>query len=171
MYLQQQSNNISKTDVNLVHEKQQKDTPFDGFYAFNILSSMEKNAWIIDSGASKHICSDPLLMHTTYKLDKSVEVHLPDGSLKAVVSARKVKLNKDILLVDVLYIPGFTHNLLSVAKLVQDFGIKCIFYKTHCVFQRDNSNQLLGVGRMKENLYIIDSVMKITSAILSIPER
>lgn len=151
----------AKADVNMVQGLQTRETPFDGHYTFSILSSMEKTAWVIDSGAcSIHICSTPELFSSTYMLSKPVEVHLPGGSSKRVTSDGKVKLNKYVLLVDVLHILGFTHNLLSVAQLIHDFGIKCIFYKDHCVFQKDHSDHLLGVGRMVGNLYVIHSTIE-----------
>lgn len=73
-----------------------------------------------------------------------MKVHLCDGTSQTVGSARMVKLNKDITLIDFLYVPSFTHNLLSVARLIQDFGIKCVFYMTHCIFQKEISDKLLG---------------------------
>lgn len=111
-YMQQQGISTNKGDVNVVHDQQGKYIPFDGHYAFSILSSTEKTTWVVDSGASTHICSTSELFSCTYKLSKLIKVHLPDSSSKKVISAGKVRLNKDILLVDVLYIPGFTHNLL-----------------------------------------------------------
>lgn len=170
-YMQQQGNNYPKGDVNMVHEQLSKRTPFEGHYAFKILSSMEKTAWIVDSGASTHICCTPELFYCTYKLSKPTEVHLPDGSSHKVLDARKVRLSKDIVLVDVLYIPGFTHNLLSVAQLIHDLGIKCIFYQNHCVFQKEHSDKLLEVGKLKGNLYIINSTTENYYVNFSNPKR
>lgn len=141
-YMQQQGH-ITMGDVNMVQESQARETPFDGHYAFNVLSSMEKTAWVIDSGANTHICSTPELFSCTYMLSKPAVVHLPDGSSKTVTSVGKVRINKDLLLVDVLYILGFTNNLLSVGRLIHDYGIKCTFYKDHCMFQKDFSDKLL----------------------------
>lgn len=42
-------------DVNIVHQSEVNQSPFDVHYAFSVLSSMEKNVWIIDSGASSHV--------------------------------------------------------------------------------------------------------------------
>lgn len=96
-YMQQQgSNSSNKRDVNMVHHQQGKNTPFDGHYAFSIMSSMENTAWVMDSGASTHISSTPELFNCTYKLNKPIDVHLTDGSSKRVISAVKVRLNKDI---------------------------------------------------------------------------
>lgn len=151
----QQHNATTKTDVNLVHNTQVKDSPFEGHYAFSVLEEMERSIWVIDSGASVHICCTLDQMYTTYKLDKRIEVRLPDGSTIEVSTGGTVRLNEDIALLNVLYIPGFTHNLLSVARLIHDSGIKCVFYTSHCVFQQDNTDRILGVGKMEKNLYIM----------------
>lgn len=80
---------------------------------------MEKTTWFVDLSTSIHICSTtPELMYTIYKLDKPVEVHLLDGSSRRVACVGKVRLNKDIILMNVFYIPGFTQNLLSVCKIL-----------------------------------------------------
>lgn len=55
---------------------------FDGHYAFSIVPSMERSVWIVDSGASAHVCCDKEILHTTYWLEKPVVIHLPDGSTK-----------------------------------------------------------------------------------------
>lgn len=121
---------------------------------------MKSKQWIIDSGASSHICCNPELLHTSYKLDKPTVVFLPDGSSKSVSYAGIVKINKDILLVDVLYVPGFTNNLLTVAHLVRTIDLKCIFYPTHCLFQKEKTNEMVGIGKMKGNLYFVESVLE-----------
>lgn len=117
---------------------------------------------MIDSSASLHICCTLDQMHTTYKLDKRIEVRLPDGSTIGVVSGGTVKLNEDIVLMNVLYIPDFTHNLLSMAQLIHDCGINCVFYTYHCIFQQDDTDKILEVGKIEKNLY----VMQVTDKIL-----
>lgn len=151
-------NNLVKTYANMVHESSKNKTPFEGYYAFSIVLSMENTTWIVDSGASIHICCNIELLHVTYPLQEVVMMHLPNGSSRAVRHGGKARINKDIMLVDVLYVPGFTHNLISVAHLIHDLGVKCLFYKTHCIFQKDSSDQLLGMEKMKGNLYVMETV-------------
>ena len=40
------------------------------------------NEWIIDSGATDHMCGNDTLLHDFQTLNKSVMVGLPDGNLK-----------------------------------------------------------------------------------------
>lgn len=72
-YMQQQGNALSKTDLNQVHETQNKDTPFDGYNVFSIVSSMDKTVWVIDFGVSAHTCSDPELLQAFFKSKSVVE--------------------------------------------------------------------------------------------------
>lgn len=84
---------------------------------------MDKTEWIVDPGA-------------TYKLDSPFVIFLPDGTSRTVAFAGKARLNKDNTLEDVLYVPEFTHSLLSVARLIENLDIKCTFFYTHCTFYK-----------------------------------
>lgn len=95
---------------------------------------MDKTICIIDSGASAHVCCNKELLHTSYKFDRVVTVNLPNGSSKQVATVGKVKLNSHIVLSDVQIVPGFTHNLLSMAQLIHDNGVRRVCYQTHCDF-------------------------------------
>lgn len=65
------------------------------------------------------------------------------------------------MLIDVQYVLGFTHNLLSVAQLIQDMSLKYVFYPTHCIVQKGHiDDELWGVGKMKRNLYLIEYVLE-----------
>lgn len=132
----------------------------DGHYVFSIVPSTEHATWIIDSGATTHVCYDREMLHTIYRLERPVTIHLPDGSLRQVTVGGKVQLNKDIILEDVLFVPGFTHNLLSVAQLIHDSGVRCTFYPTHCTFQRGHNDQIIGMGKMENNLYVLETVVE-----------
>lgn len=139
-YMQQHAGpSTSKNDANLVHDKPHKPHPFDGHYAFAAMPIMEPMEWIIDSGASFHICCVPGLLHTTYKLDNPTSIFLPDGSSREVAYAGKAIINKDLVLHDVLYVPGFTNNLISISQLVRSMKLNCVFLPTHCFFRRSTT--------------------------------
>lgn len=107
----------TSTDVNMVQGGKDKQTPFEGHYAFSVVPSITRQRWIIDSGASSHVCHDANLMISIDKLADPVDIHLLDGTIKTVRYAGDARINKNIFLRDVLMIPGFTHNLISVAQL------------------------------------------------------
>lgn len=86
-----------------------------------------KNTWIVDSGASDHMCRNKSLFHDFRNLRKPVGVGLPDGSMKLVRNVGNVRISDKLLLYDVLYIPDFKHNLLSVSKQA------CTKYRSECL--------------------------------------
>lgn len=142
----------------MVHNEKDKQTPFEGHYAFTLVPSMTREGWVIDSGASSHVCYDTDMLVSSYKLDRPVNVHLPDGTIKVVTHGGDARINKHIYLKDVLLVPGFTHNLLSVAQLNQDSATKCSFMDNHCIIQSRESDKILGIGKMINNLYVIEIV-------------
>lgn len=148
------------TYINMVQGGKDKQTPFDGHYAFSILPSMAKTGWIIDSGASSHICSNVDMMVSIYRLEIPINVHLPDGSSKVVTHGGNARVSKNIFLKDVLLVHGFTHNLMSVAQLIQDSKVRLTFLPTHCVIQAHDNNKVLGMGKLMKNLYVIESIVE-----------
>lgn len=146
---------VMNTDINMVQGAKDKLTPFEGHYAFSILPNMAKTSWIIDSGASSHICSNMDMMVSTYRLENPINVHIPDGSCKVATYGGDARVSKDIFLKDVLLVHGFTHNLLSVAQLIQDSNVRFSFLPTHCLIQSQGTDKVLGVEKMMKNLYML----------------
>lgn len=60
------------------------------------------------------------MMISYEKLYRPVKVHLPDGSNKIVHHGGTLRVNADITLNNVLFLEGFTHNLLSIAQLIDE---------------------------------------------------
>lgn len=149
-----------KNDVNMVYKGKVDEEFFDGHYAFSIIPSMERDRWIVDSGASIHICVNPELLTSITQLDVPIKIHLPNGDSRIVSYAGTAQINKNLFLHDVLFVPEFTHNLVSVARLIKEAGVQCLFYTTHCVFQKEKTGAVLGIGKMKGNLYVLESLIE-----------
>uniref|UniRef100_A0A803LM65 Sulfotransferase n=1 Tax=Chenopodium quinoa TaxID=63459 RepID=A0A803LM65_CHEQI len=97
----------------------------EGIISFsNVASIHEKfdcNSWIIDSGASDHMAGNKRLFCDLRKLSRPVKVILLDGSIKEVVQIGTVKFRPKIVLYDVLFLPEFKNNLLSLCKIIRIF--------------------------------------------------
>ena len=76
------------------------------------------NEWIIDTSASDNMSPHITLFSTTFILTNPIIVHLPDGTSKLVTTAGQIHLTPSAMLLDVLYVPVFKFNLLSVGKLL-----------------------------------------------------
>jgi len=46
------------------------------------LCALENDVWILDSGASEHMCSEKLVLHDLCPLREPILVNLPNGSQK-----------------------------------------------------------------------------------------
>jgi len=94
--------------------------------------------WILDSGATDHICSS-LTHFTSYYQINLISAKLPNGNQVIANYSRSVFINQDHVLDNVLYIPNFTFNLLSVAKLIDNLSCVIIFYSNGCHIKDKNS--------------------------------
>lgn len=84
------------------------------------------NTWILDSGATNHVvCSLDFLVD--YRLANGAEVHLPNGQCITVTHIGNVELSNGLWLKEVLHIPSFQFNLISVSKLIQDTSCELVF--------------------------------------------
>ena len=97
-------------------------------------ATSDLSCWIVDSGASCHICHDRTLFTQLTNLKKVQEVTLGDGPNLQALGSETVKLELVLpngepqrkCLHDVLFVPGLSYNLLSVAKMT-DSGKKVKF--------------------------------------------
>lgn len=110
--------------------------------------------WIIDSGATDHICSS-LKWFCSYKKIHPISVRLPNGSLASADYAGDVLLNGSILLHEVLYLPAFCFNLLALSKLTKTLNYCFSFSGESCVIQ-DSSKKMIGLGKMVHGLYLLN---------------
>ncbi|GAA0140406.1 hypothetical protein LIER_01762 [Lithospermum erythrorhizon] len=85
----------------------------------NACDKMSCGSWIVDNGASVHVCSDINLFHSINNMSYSISVKLPDDTVRVVKSGGVVKLNSNIMLTDCLYVPFFNYNLLSDTKSLE----------------------------------------------------
>lgn len=66
-----------------------------------------------------------------------------------------IKIHKDVLLKDVLYVPCFKYNLISVNKLIQDMHCEVVFTTDKCVLQGTLMKMSLLLGKARSKLYYL----------------
>ena len=74
--------------------------------------------WIIDSGARDHVTSSAELLDPKI-LPRTTTISLPDGGQAHIESIGSLHVTPHIKLDDVLKVPQFQVNLLSVSKLTR----------------------------------------------------
>lgn len=99
----------------------------------SLLSNSYNTQWIVDSGSTDHICND-LTLFTNIK-DISISHHkitTLDGPKHEVSKKGNIALCTDILLKDVLFVPTFHFNLISVHKICLDLVVNITFSHHSC---------------------------------------
>ncbi|KAL2892600.1 Retrovirus-related Pol polyprotein from transposon TNT 1-94 [Bienertia sinuspersici] len=90
------------------------------------------------------------------RLNKEVHVKLPDGNLKSVKNIGSIQLTPKIKLENVLYLPQFQHNLMSLSKVIHSNNLKVVFDKTGCYFQDLSTNEKVVRVREHEGVYVFE---------------
>jgi len=146
-----QLNQVGSFAVN----KDQKDSS-TGNAIFSNLYSTVKGSWILDSGATDHVCTC-LSDFTSYKIIKLVLVSLSNGHRFYTSCSGTVAFSNKLYLTDVLYVPKFTFNLVSASKLALNWNCHLIFSSKDCVIQDNLTKEKIGIVEARNGLYIFHS--------------
>ena len=124
---------------------------------FNVI---DKNTWLIDSGASDHIGCNMSMFKNLKTLNNGYRIGLPDGTMKIVNHIGDIMLTEGLHLKNVLYVPDFKHNLLSLSRLLESKDMIIVFYKEGCLLQDPSSKRIYGQGQKVGGLYklVLDEV-------------
>ena len=116
---------------------------------FSSLSAI-KESWLVDSGATDHVCHN-MSAFTTWTKIKPVLISLPNGQTVYATYSGLVHFSAKFYLSDVLYVPHFQLNLIFVSKLTHQLKCTLTFTSTHCIIQ-DNLTQER-IGTVKATTY------------------
>ncbi|OIS96342.1 hypothetical protein A4A49_58543, partial [Nicotiana attenuata] len=119
-----------------------------------LLSSIPLTSWIVDSGTTHHIAHDKNIM-SDIKQFGGQGVQLPTGNKAEIMYTGKTTILGGKCIMNVLHVPDFKFNLLSVAKLTRDLTCTVKFFPDFCVLQGLYSGKVLGIGRESDGLYIL----------------
>lgn len=122
---------------------------------FCFLSKTTTSRWIVDSGATDHMRNSLDYFLTTHKiLDPKHNITIPDGRKVMVDLYGDVAFMDGIILTNVLYVPDFQFNLLSVRKLCLFMHSIITFTDDKCFLQDPSRTRLLGT--LSNGLYYVD---------------
>jgi len=94
-----------------------------------------------------------LEFYTSYKQIPPIVVKLPNCQQVLATHFGIVKFFETLYLVDVLYLPSFTFNLISISKLVSTLNCKLTFSLNKCVIQDVNIQRMIGLVDVINGLY------------------
>ena len=126
-----------------------------GFLAgksFCFHSSLANVNWVIDSGASDHITPNLEIFTSVQKLSMPGFITMPNGKHSRIAHIGSVQLSPTLTLTNVLHVPDFQFNLLSVNKLCAQVAGKVVFSSTDCILQGPMQQEVV-LGKACNGLY------------------
>nr|KYP39800.1 hypothetical protein KK1_038865 [Cajanus cajan] len=118
------TNHIDTAQVNLSSVQQHSTIPTHNGKILN-------TKWILDTGATDQICFS-LTCFTSYKFIKPIHVNLPNGNSILASISGTIHFSPFLYLTDVLYLPNFQYNLISVSKLTSVLNCTLTFSDNSC---------------------------------------
>ncbi|KAK9740126.1 hypothetical protein RND81_03G013500 [Saponaria officinalis] len=125
---------------------------------FTVSSLLSKMEWIVDTAASDHMTSHIDLLHDVVHLSHLVLVALPDVTTKRVTQTGRLVLTPSIVLHNVLIVPDFQQNLLSVGRLLSSTNLIVTFHSHECRFQDLSSKVIVDIAKKSGDLYKLSPV-------------
>jgi len=91
--------------------------------------------WVLDSGASHHMTFNRNIFSTLSRLPAAIYVTIPNGQEEIVTEGGTVNLGNGLVLRNVLYVPSFACNLISVHQLANDRNCIITYGAHFCLIQ------------------------------------
>jgi len=111
----------------------------------------------------------------TFRRINPIRISLPNGSHVFAYYDGTIALFEKKFLYNVLYVPKFAFNLVSVQKLVKNHNCKLTITSEFCQIQNAESLKMIGCARLNRGLYLIDTpkheVTINTAGNLNIPDQ
>ena len=113
--------------------------------------------WIIDTGATDHMVH--LVTHLTIITSIfQTYVTLSNGEQAMVTHIGTIRISSTLTLTDVLFVPSFNFNLISVSQLTKTYFC-CLIFLGRCYFIQDLAHwSMIGLGRESKGLYLLQNV-------------
>ncbi|GJU02225.1 putative RNA-directed DNA polymerase [Tanacetum coccineum] len=120
----------------------------------NLAGNIDKEGkWIFDLGTTEHITHNDSLLKNKRKRGYEQPVTIPNGEAVPVEGRGECALPSGAIIKDVLHVPKFKCNLLSVSRLSKELQCAVTFFPEFCIMQDLYSRTLIGAGDCEDGLY------------------
>lgn len=123
-------------------------------HVVNHVNALDKNLsqfkWIIDTGATDHI--NPFLHLLQDVKSCHGTLQLPNSSNAVISHVGNLVISPSLSLTNILCVPSFAYNLLSISKLLLDTSYQVIFLADKCYLQDQHLKKMLELGREEDGL-------------------
>ncbi|XP_075084716.1 uncharacterized protein LOC142167971 [Nicotiana tabacum] len=131
-----------------------------------VVSNLGSNPWILDSGATNHMTPHKHLLINLTPLTTLFLITLPNGYKVKVISTGSIQLRPDMILHNILLVPSFHFNLISIHKLLVQFRCITTLTISACILQGPSLRRPLKIGKATNGLYFLHPTM--TSSTMSV---
>nr|KAJ0210667.1 hypothetical protein LSAT_V11C400199170 [Lactuca sativa] len=125
-------------------------------YSLTIKNGLGSHMWILDSGASQHVCHDINLFMNKRMVFNHI-VTLPNKVTLHVHMIGDIKIDFLFILKDVLYVPEFDLNLISVSALTRSQHLIVQFTCQNAYIQDVHHKKMIGKADNIQDLYVINN--------------
>ena len=112
------------------------------------------SSWILDTGATHHVCCS-LHYFTSYEYVSNSNITLPTSTLVHVTHVGTIQLRTSLTLHNVLFVPHFRFNLLSVITLTKLLNCTITFHSNSCFIQDLSQGMMIRTGSKIGNIYYL----------------
>ncbi|KAL2235368.1 UNVERIFIED_CONTAM: Retrovirus-related Pol polyprotein from transposon RE1 [Sesamum indicum] len=147
-------NKIPQDPVNVHFAQDEEMAGMTVEYSYSI--GCNSVSWIVDTGATSHMCGDVKLFQSLTSLKAPKCIYLPNNSTTLATQSGDIQLCFTLTLTNVLLVPSFPHNLLSVSQLCSSHNLSFSFHNSFCVLQDLKADRVLAIGKQHKHLYYLE---------------
>nr|CCA16693.1 hypothetical protein ALNC14_028360 [Albugo laibachii Nc14] len=130
---------------------------------------MERNNWLLDSGATSHMCYQKSDFQSLRDLEALIKISIADGSSVEAVATGNISITltngERVTIHDVLYVPDLDRRLLPIPALVSR-GLMITFGKHWCDII-SGTKRIIRVQRSR-NMYMLEGLVGTSQSIASV---
>jgi len=124
-------------------------------YSASCFPVFNSSTWIIDSGASEHMCFNSKSFLCLFPLPVPLNISLTYSFNIIVTHTGSVSILPSLTLHNVLHVPDFKYNLLSVNKLCIQLNCHVLFTSSGCLLQDHSMKKERVFGDVGDGLYLL----------------
>ena len=119
-------------------------------------TTYNEETWVLDIGATDHIIHS-IKLFTKITSTVTSFVQLPNGEQVTVTHIGTIQITPTLTLENVLCVPAFTFNLISMSKLTKSLSCCLVFLSNYCFIQDLTCWKMIGLGKIHNNLYLLQT--------------
>jgi len=116
-------------------------------------SISNSSPWILDSGATNHICPSKNLFHSLTPITP-IHIKLPNNTTVIASFSDTISIG-NLTLKNVLYVPDFVASLISIPKLLSYTDYIVVFCDKTCAIIQKSTFQMIGAAKQRCGLFYL----------------